>query len=81
MLLYFHNVHSYFCTHNTHILGRDLVLLKNVFLILLERFLLLVQFNKHLLSSPEKHWSFDTRCPPLVTVCHCQHKCQLQQEF
>lgn len=28
MLLYLNNIHSYFCAHVTHILGRDLVLLK-----------------------------------------------------
>lgn len=55
VLLYFNNTRSYFCTHITHTLGRDLVLLKNLCLILLERFLLPLQFNQHLQSPPEKH--------------------------
>lgn len=39
-LLYFCKVHSDFCMHVTHILGRGLELLKNVHLIILERFLM-----------------------------------------
>lgn len=64
-----------------HIQERDLVLLKNVSLILLERFLLPLQFNKHLQSSSEKHRSFAIACLPLVAALYSSVNAKYRGNF
>lgn len=62
------------------IVGRDLALLKNICLILLERFFLSLQF-KRVQSAHGKHWSLATSHPSLLIMLHSQHKCHCSKDF